>query len=266
MLAILINLVLSIGAYLNRKLTGLGAITASIVGYLYVLFGGWPAWFLLIFFFGASIIISLIKKTLALNHDDNSLTQTEVSKGRSAKQVLANSILGIGCLAGYYYQGNPLWWVLMAASIANSSADTWASEIGIISSKSPLYLVGGQEVAPGLSGGVSILGNLASLGGAFYIASLAGLLTNFGISFSAFLLIFLSGCLCSIIDSLMGQFLQAIYQDDQTQVLYESPGPDRHLIRGYPWMTNNLVNLLSNLLVLGLDFLLMFTFFLLKIA
>lgn len=255
MLAFIINLLLVTLAYLQRKLTLFGALAALIIGYLYIGLGSWMAWFILILFFGSSIVIQWISHLLKLSPTQSSLTQKESENGRGAVQVVMNSILGLVCLILFHASGDINDYLLMAIAIAGPSADTWGSEIGILSSKSPHYLIGFKAVPRGLSGGVSKLGLLASLLGASYIALVTWMTTFFSLSLFQVSVIIFWGFLCSIIDSILGQFIQAIYQDPRSGDFYEYAHPNAKLIQGFPFVTNSAVNLLSNLVTLILAYL-----------
>ncbi len=65
------------------------------------------------------------------------------------------------------------WLLGMAGALAAANADTWGTELGVLSLQRPRRIVGGQHVEPGTSGAVSSVGLLASVAGAALIGVLA---------------------------------------------------------------------------------------------
>jgi uncharacterized membrane protein len=141
------------------------------------------------------------------------------------------------------------------------TADTWATELGILSRFSPRLITTGQPVAPGTSGAVSRMGTLASIAGALLIGTVATILTQFqsligshawsleAVSYP--LLAVAGGVSGSFVDSLLGASVQGIYYCDRCGKATESPvhrcGQATRLVRGWPWLNNDVVNLLSSL-------------------
>ena len=129
------------------------------------------------------------------------------------------------------------------------NADTWATELGVLSSTAPVLITTGKKVAAGTSGGVSLRGSAAALGGAALIAALAALLAG---SWQILLLAALAGLLGSFFDSLLGASVQAIYycpkckKETERHPLH-SCGIPTTLRRGWPWLDNDWVNFLSAL-------------------
>ena len=64
------------------------------------------------------------------------------------------------------------WLISFHSNYAAVAADTFSSELGILSKSKPRLLTSWnlREVAPGTNGGVSLTGTLAGFGGAFIIA------------------------------------------------------------------------------------------------
>ena len=172
--------------------------------------------------------------------------------GRNARQVLANGLVPAGALAlcPWWPQGA---WMVYTGALAVATADTWATEIGVQSQTWPWSLRLRRAVPPGTSGAVSLRGVLASLAGAGFLGLSAGILspTNTG-RVEMGLLVSLVGFLGAGLDSLMGAFLQgrlrckacgAILEAGET---HEHP-EDQEVLFGLSWLTNNLVNFLTNL-------------------
>lgn len=124
---------------------------------------------------------------------------------RNARQVLANGGLFALSALGYLVLPSPLWYAAGAGALAASTADTWATEIGTLFGGEPISLTTGRKVPPGTSGGVSLIGTLAGVAGALFIA-LAAALANWPIPFAAAALGGMAGALA---DSLLGATVQA---------------------------------------------------------
>lgn len=129
------------------------------------------------------------------------------------------------------------------------AADTWASELGVLSASAPRLLTTFTRVPPGTNGGVSLLGTVASaLGGAFigalyYVATWpVGQPQVVGVGLAA-------GLVGSLVDSLLGATLQASsYDVERAQICAEgdaSAGARRQHIAGVDVLTNAQVNLAS---------------------
>ena len=101
----------------------------------------------------------------------------------------------------------------------------------------------------GISGGMSIIGTLASLVGASAIAALA--LAFARISINEALIVILSGFLGAVLDSALGSLLQVKYKCKKCGLILEK---EEHcserttLHSGIPFVTNDTVNLLGTTL------------------
>jgi len=143
--------------------------------------------------------------------------------------------------------------------MATVTADTWATELGLLSKETPRLITTWQVAHRGASGAVSALGLTAAATGALVIGT-AALCGKFVESFYSIVFIsawawlataaLVGGWLGSIVDSLLGATLQAQYYcapDDQyTEKVIHSCGRATIHTRGLIWMTNDTVNFLSS--------------------
>ncbi len=172
--------------------------------------------------------------------------------GRAARQVLANGLVPAVSLGLCPWWGHGTTWVLYHAALAAAAADTWATEIGRRSPGWPRSLRTGRPVAPGTSGAVSLWGLAASLLAASLMGGLAGLLAPGLQGGPVAAAVTLAGFLGGLVDSVLGAFLQGRVQCTRCGNVFEAgtphpcPGPYRP-VQGLPWLTNDAVNLLSNL-------------------
>ena len=126
-------------------------------------------------------------------------------------------------------------------------ADTWASEVGVLSKSVPRLITTLQPVRRGTNGGVSALGLGASLAGGVFIGICAvGLSAPLGLAQPAILALCAGGGLLgSLVDSLCGATLQYSGYSWDLQKVVQRPGDGVARISGRPLLDNNQVNLLS---------------------
>jgi len=249
-LGLAIATILAAAAWRLRLLAPSGALAAVLLGGLTFGLGGLPAAIVLVVFFASSSAL-----TRLFSRRKKALAKT-FSKGgqRDWVQVLANGgpallALALGA-ADWLPQG--IAWPAFAAALAGATADTWATEVGVLSRGQPQLITTGQRVAKGTSGGVSLVGSLAAAAGALLIALVAGVV-GAGFMHPSFLLsVLLAGVLGSYFDSLIGATVQAIYycpdcKKETEQHPLHSCGAPTTLRRGWAWMSNDWVNFLSGL-------------------
>ncbi len=184
-----------------RSLSASGFAAALVIGTLSVS-AGWSWGILLIAHFAAASVLSRIGED-----EKAGLAESMLEKGaqRDARQVLANGgLYGLAALA-YQISGCPLWYAVGIGALAASAADTWATEIGALATQTPVSIISGRPVSVGTSGGVTVIGSVAALGGAVFIAA-GATFARWPVPFTAVVLGGLAGALS---DSLLGATLQA---------------------------------------------------------
>ncbi len=229
-------------AYRAHSLSKSGAFAAIILGTIIFGLGGIPwAVLLLTFFFTSSALSRAFKKRKqGLNE--------KYSKGdqRDAGQVFGNGGLAAAfVLFHYFYPDSNIGWIGFAASLAAVNADTWATELGVLNPSPPRMITDiRKRVEKGTSGGVSLVGTLASLAGSALIAALASLFTA---HWSLFIPITLAGLAGSLFDSFLGATVQAMYfcpkdnKETEKHPLHTCGTETIHL-RGWKWLSNDWVN------------------------
>lgn len=248
------SIIISYIAYKKQALTLSGAIGAIILGAGIFFASSFYGSFLIIIFFGSSTIFSFFKRSTKKEIE----IQYEKSGRRDFYQVFANGGIGLLYSLLYFFTSEPMYLILIGASFAAPNADTWASELGVLNKSFPISLRTFKRVPKGSSGAISFFGILMSLLGSLLIAFSAIIiitlsklkLSPFSQSM-AFLLIFLGGILGSLIDSILGATIQAIYYNESLKKETEKQfynGKPNLLIRGYKLFNNDFVNFTSILL------------------
>mgnify|MGYP001229628756 CR=1 FL=1 len=134
---------------------------------------------------------------------------------------------------------------------AAATADTWASELGILSRGKPRSTLNLKPVEKGISGWVSLAGFAASFAGALIIASLV-FVGEPSRALQFWRPVLIGVFMGSLVDSILGATLQAQYRCTETGRLVERPISGQlknQLVKGLLWMNNDLVNFLSILIV-----------------
>jgi uncharacterized protein (TIGR00297 family) len=182
-----------------RMLAMTGVIAATVVGTI-SLAAGWSWGALLLWMFISSSALSLLGQRKKAER-----VGSIVEKGgeRDATQVLANGGVYAAAALGSLLAPSPMWYAIGAGALAASTADTWATEVGTLAGGDPISIISGRRVAPGTSGGISIVGTAAGAGGALFIgAAVAGWPVPF-------IAVAVGGIAGALADSLLGATVQA---------------------------------------------------------
>lgn len=239
MLSLFLAAALSIVARLLGWLTTGGAVAAALIGAAIFHFGGlvWAAALLAFFLSGTALTM--------VGRDRKSQPEHR-RRGRSAGQVIGTGGVAalVSLLWGSGLVSEPLRALLPAAflgALATSAADTWATELGMLSRHPPRLFTSGAYVPAGTSGAVSLVGTLAGVAGAILIAASGA--QGQAHTFTA---AWIAGVLAMFFDSLLGATLQASFRRPNGGIT-EEPGGGAVLVRGVPWLTNHVVNLFATL-------------------
>ncbi len=244
--------------YRRASLSGSGAVGALVMGTLVFGLGGWTWGALLIGFFVSSSALSHYR-----DREKEHLAEKFAKGGRrDLGQVLANG--GWGMVLALLHPFLPAYGAFLFAAYAGAmaavNADTWATELGVLSRAAPRLITTGRPVPVGTSGGVSELGSLAALAGALVIAVLAvigqGIHDGFAGSGSLLTLVWLwlaavmGGLAGAFLDSLLGATVQGIYYCDACQKETERRGhrcgQETRRVRGWSWLDNDGVNFICS--------------------
>lgn len=237
-------------AYWKRSLTGSGAIAAILVGTNIYALGSIPWYGLLIVFFTSSSLLSHLKKKKKAQVEENRFAKTG---RRDAMQVVANGGLGVVVVWFAALSADPIpSFAFYTGVMATVTADTWGTEMGVLSHGNPRHILTGKRVEKGTSGGLSFGGTVGTALGALCIGFFA----------AVFLWILeqewepkwiyiglISGFLGALLDSFLGATVQRMFccsvcgveTEKQTHCQRQA-----EKIRGLGWVNNDMVNLVSS--------------------
>lgn len=269
-------LIIALAAWRARLLSPKGSIAAAVLGMVVFGLGGLGWAILLVTFFLSSSILSRLFRIQKRALDE------KFSKGsqRDAGQVAANGgVAGLVILLSIFLPEAGAWaWPAFAGALAAANADTWATELGVLSRSAPRLVTNGRLVERGESGGITLLGSLAALAGSALIALLAVLFwqgqifllpasspawlaalaspqaqtLSLALKLAWFGTITLAGFVGSLVDSYLGATLQAIYycptcRKETERHPSHTCGSPTAQIRGISWLNNDWVNSLCTL-------------------
>jgi uncharacterized protein (TIGR00297 family) len=257
-----LSLLVAYVSYKRHRLNKSGFIGATLLGTLVFTFGNLIFYILMMLFFFSSTFISHMSSLLLPSTHYLMDKKVKKHESRNIIQVFANGgVLGVLSILYYFYPNSNM--ILLATiSMAASTADTWAGEIGIFSHQATKSILTRKPIVRGLSGGVTNLGFLASLAGSTLITLASLIYALFTHIWQPYLIVALLlsvslGFLGSIIDSALGELVQAKYLGLDGIKITEHPTEDHHklkLLSGFALIDNNMVNLLSNVMVVMIGY------------
>lgn len=235
----------AVAAYLRKHLSFSGSVAAVLLGFA-VTWGLRTEGFLLfLFFYAASNLAGKIRRARTAPG-----REIEYKSGpRDHSQVLANGLMAALSAVYWYYSASTTALVMFGSAVAEALSDTLAGEIGRLSYAKPVSIVTRRPVENGVSGGVTALGTFAGFCASAAVAILWCALFRTDNCTILAIFICLGGFAGCVADSLLGGFVQAIYTDKEgryTEKPYDAEGNPNALVRGLPWMDNDMVNFISN--------------------
>jgi uncharacterized protein (TIGR00297 family) len=233
--------VIGVAAWFKGSLSPSGVLGAILTGTLVFGLGGWAGGVALVGFFVSSSLLSrLFRSRKAGVEADYAKTGT-----RDFGQTLANGgvaaalALALGATGDIRYLG------ALVGALAAANADTWATELGVLSRVPPRLITTFRPATAGTSGAISLVGTLASAGGALFVGLVAAPFAPR--LWPSLLWLTLAGLAGSLLDSLLGATAQAVYWcpacGKETERRVHRCGAQTVRHRGFTWLGNDLVNL-----------------------
>ena len=195
------------------------------------------------------LLLTFFLRSSALSHwrtgHKEASTEVEAAKGerRDLAQTLANGGVAAALVALGRLRPDTPWLPALVGALATVNADTWATEIGLLSRQPPRLITTFRPVLPGTSGGVTPLGTGASALG----ATLIGVVAAVGSKRRGLLpMAFAAGLGGAFVDSLLGATVQARYRCPRCDVATERTahrcGTPTIQVGGWRPIDNDVVN------------------------
>lgn len=251
-------------AYTRKTLTPLGVEVALMTGFFHSLPPTNLYLTLLVVFYLTSSKATKYKeeikskktKTPGSDHEATELTQ------RTHVQVLANSAVATTLIIVSLFVTDPVLDDMLKAGVVGQYcaviADTWSSELGILSKSSPFLITTLQRVPPGTNGGVTLFGLVAGTTGSALI-SFVSMFTFKENRVGKFVFFTLIGLLGTLVDSMLGALFQRSVVDKDDGLVLEPLGGARvdegvlqemeghiQVVSGEDMFSNNDVNIVMS--------------------
>ncbi len=241
--AIMLALIVIVISYYAKFLTISGSLMTFLLAICIFGLGGikWAAPILT--FFVLSSILSKVGKGIKTRFEDT----FEKTGIRDQMQVIANGgIGGIIIILNHFYPSE-VFYLLFIVSMAVATADTWATEIGVLFNGKTRLITNFRDVAPGVSGAISFAGTTGALLGSLIVVS-SGALFIASNTFMLYFSLVVSGLIGSTIDSFLGATLQSQYHCRICGKYTEKKlhcDAETKLASGYKLINNDTVNISS---------------------
>lgn len=205
--ALLFSMFLGYLAYYSKIADISAALSATLIGVLIIAFSNIYWFVLLLIFFILGGMFTKYKYKLK-----ESMGIAEGKGGvRTYENVFSNSTaaLVLAVAYGIYPQYSELIIFAYLGTVATAAGDTLASEIGTTAQQQPRMITTLKPVKTGIDGGVTLLGELSSIGGSAIIAIFAVAFSMVDGLYAALVITVLGGFLGTNIDSVLGAIFQS---------------------------------------------------------
>ncbi|MFL5483367.1 MAG: DUF92 domain-containing protein [Gemmatimonadaceae bacterium] len=196
---VVVSLLVCLGGRRAHALTTSGSVAGVVLGTVAIT-AGWSWGFLLLSLFAS---VTLLSRVRAAEKAKRVGVILEKGAERDAAQIIANGAVFTAAALASLIAPATGWYAIGAGALAFSAADTWATEIGILSPGDPYSIIGGR-VPVGTSGGISLIGTLGAIGGALFVA-MEAMFAAWPVSFAG---VVLGGVIAALADSFIGATLQ----------------------------------------------------------
>jgi uncharacterized protein (TIGR00297 family) len=175
---------------------------------------------------------------------------------RGIRNVVANGAVATVVSVLNFLLPSPVLALLFVAALASAGADTLATEIGLLSKKSPVMIFRpSSSTPPGISGGVTALGEGAAFCGSAAMTAFAAAIGVLRPSPAYLALAVLGGFIGCNVDSILGGTVQTLYTCSVCGASTEKKahcGQPTKWVKGIKAIGNNEVNLLSDVVAASL--------------
>jgi uncharacterized membrane protein len=230
-------------AFFSRLITYAGSLLAGLIGATFYYWHTLTGFLFVIFCYAVMVTVSLISKHLKRDVSD----VVKKTRGKDITEVFVNGFGAMLATLLYAITEHEEFHAIALLTLAAGFVDSLASDIGTLSRATPFDPFKGKRVARGMSGGMTLLGSLASLVGAIvFSVCIVWILELSFLRFTAIAALLYFG---SLFDTFLGSWLQVKYDcpicHKKTE-RQEHCGTETVKIAGVSWINNDTVNLLSN--------------------
>ncbi len=225
-----------------------GAIACIIIGSLILFGGGWYWFIILVIFF----IVSIQFTRFRFSYKEELGSAQEKGGVRSWPNALANGgVASIFAVTEFIFGGD-IYAIAFLGAMASATADTIATEIGLLSKQEPRLITNLRKtVKAGTSGGITLIGTISAFFGSFFIGIAAIYLGIIGSApINVLIIITIGGIIGCIVDSVLGATIQRI---GICEICGKTTENEKHCgkitkgFSGIDSVDNNVVNFFSTL-------------------
>lgn len=228
--------------FLSGAISYAGTVLAMVLVFSFSFYGGLFVLLYLLGLYFSIFAISLAKRKL--------LHMPKKEKSRNFIQILINGGMSLLFMLAYGIQKDERFLQISLIAVGGCFIDSLSSDVGVLSTKEPYDPIKAKTVTRGMSGGVSALGTGAALLGSVAIAMAVGIGMNLGVGQAVFVgaMVFAQ----TVVDTVLGSLLQAKYLCEHCGAPTEKKehcGAPARLTGGIPWINNNMVNVISSVII-----------------